>query len=182
MDYILLQEFFATYSLPVLVIALVIGIIKVIADKYLAKKLPQFILAYSPFLLCMLLYNAYEMIFVLKSFEFSTQSVYAGLLSGSLSVVIASILRKIAGGKPLNVSQTVLLIEGLLHGFISDNLITKTAIEVEKVLLSNCAEEVISEQVKNTILMNANDTISNDQLLNLSHVIVKAFNMLNTNA
>jgi flagellar biosynthesis protein FliQ len=99
MDYILLKEFFADYSLPVLIIALVIGVVKFFVDKFLVKNINRVFLSYAPFILCVVLYTAYDMLFVLKSFALTYQSLYAGLLSGSLSVIFCPMIEKVVQEK-----------------------------------------------------------------------------------
>lgn len=178
MDYVLLKDFFANYSLPVLIIALAVGTIKFIVDKFLPVKTPKTILPYLPFIVCTVFYIAYDMIFVLKSFSFTLQSLYAGVLSGSLSVVFCSALKKIDNGKPLNVSQTVLLIEGMLHGFMSENLLSQTAIELEKVLQDNSSDQVLSDKVSLTLKNNAYSLFSDDDIMRLAMLIIQAVKSL----
>ena len=48
---------------------------------------------------------------------------YGGILSGSLSAIISSAIKKISNGKPIGVSATVLLIEGNLDGYIENGYI-----------------------------------------------------------
>ncbi len=178
MDYVLLKDFFANYSLPVLIIALSVGLIKFIFDKFFSDKIFKPLWSYLPFALCTVIYIAYDMLFVLKAFAFNAHSLYAGVLSGSLSVVFSSALKKIDAGKPLNVSQTVLLIEGMLHGFISENLLNQTAIELEKVLSETPSEQDLSNRVANTIKTNAYSLFSDDDLMHLALLIIQSVKSL----
>lgn len=181
MDYILLKDFFANYSLPVLIIALFVGIMKFILYKFIPTKTPKALMPYIPFIISILLYLAYDMIFVLKAFSFNSNSLYAGVLSGSLSVVCFSALKKIDSGRPLNVSQTVLLIEGMLHGFMSENLLTQTAIELEKVLEEGCTDQNLSDRVTSTIKNNAYSLFSDDDLMRLALLIIQTVKSLKNN-
>lgn len=178
MDYILLEDFFANYSLPVIVIAVIVGVVKLLLEKFCDLKMPKFVCAYMPFLLCIILYSVFDMAFVLKKFAFTAHALYAGLLSGSLSVVICSTLKKIISGKPIITNQTILLIEGLIHGFISDNCISATAVKLEQIFDQDYSDELLTNHVVNTLKENAQPIFSEDDLLHLSLLVTQAVKTL----
>lgn len=179
MDYILLKEFFADYSLPVLIIALVIGVVKFFVDKFLVKNINRVFLSYAPFILCVVLYIAYDMLFVLKSFALTYQSLYAGLLSGSLSVIFCSMIKKISSGKVI-ASQTVMLIEGILQGVVSDNLLTQTAIELERLLASDFDDNSMRYQLTIALKNSAPEDYTEDQLMHVASLVMQAVKTIKT--
>ena len=179
MDYILLKDFLARYSLPTLIIAFVCAIASIIIDLCFKQRLPRLVKSYIPFLTAIVLYFAYDMIFVLKAFSFSDASFYAGILSGSLSVLIKKTALKIAQGKNIGISATALLIEGLLSGYVSDGALTETARVLEKILLSeNLDENDAVDQVILTIKEKVEVEKSETELMHLAKLIVSAVKSL----
>jgi hypothetical protein len=182
MDYIFIENFFTHYSLPVLVIALCVGVVKFFLDRFFANKIPNIILTYCSFILCTLSYLAFDMIFVIKDFAVTRQSLYLGLLCGSVSVVFCTTIRKIVSGKSINLSQTVLLIEGLINGFVNESYLTATALELDKILSQNYSEETLTSNVTNTLKDNAHPHFSDDDLMRLSLLIIRSVNALKKGA
>lgn len=180
MDYILLKDFLAHYSLPTLVIASVCTVFSLICDRFLKNKLPKLIRSYAPFILAILLYFAFDMIFVFKAFVFSENSLYAGILSGSLSFVIFKAIKKIASGKNLTLTATALLIEGLLEGYVNQSAIGETALALDKLLT---AQDKLDDQTAVTeVLLTLKDKSeinrTEEELFNLAILIVSAVKSL----
>lgn len=173
MDYILLKDFLATYSLPTLLIALVCAVVSFFINKLFYKKLPRIVIAYLPFILAIILYFAYHFIFVLGRFEFTESIFYAGILSGSLSVIIYKSAQKIASGKPLPLSSTALLIEGILQEYISENKIFETVISIEKLILS-CTEDQSAKTQIAEKLRTCTNNLSVEEIDRLAQLLVSA--------
>lgn len=169
MDYLFLQDFFLSYSLPTLAIALICCIVRLTLEKFF-NKLPKLFVTYIPFILAMLLYFGYDMIFVINKFYFTKGALYAGILSGSLSAIFYSAVNKIAKGKPLGANATILLIEGILSEYVSQDILTKTALEIEKVLLVE-DDTILEEQVVETLSYNCSSLSSTD-IFHLAKLII----------
>ena len=176
MDFILLKNFFADYSLPMVIIAIIVGVGCFFADKFLKNKIPQFVLTVAPFVLSIILYFAYDMIFVSKAFVFSSDALIAGLLCGSLSSIVKSAVLRISKGKPLPVSATVLLIENILSGYVTDAY--ATAVSLENLVNEEKALEEQCDNIACIIKENANKTIEEDELTVLTTLIIKAVKTL----
>lgn len=171
MNDLFLQDFLVSYSLPTLVVSVIVCTISLTLNKFF-DKMPKLLKAYLPFLLAIFLYFCYDIIFVLKTFTFRQETLYAGLLSASLSTIFTSLLKKILQGKVVNVNKTLLLIEGILEGYISQNCLTETAYIIEQILLS-CNDDVEQEkQVENALKENG-DIVESD-LKYLVKLIIKA--------
>ena len=169
MNYLFLQDFLVSYSLPTLAIAFIVCIVRLILNKFFSK-LPRLIKSYIPFILAMILYYAYDIFFIIKQVIFTKQSFYGGLLSGSLSAVFYSTLIKIGKGKPIGTSATILLIEGILNGYVAQELLTKTAIQIEKALSTK--DSTLSEQqVVDTLTYNCSG-LSNSDIVHLARLIL----------
>ncbi|MBE7081119.1 MAG: hypothetical protein E7372_00985 [Clostridiales bacterium] len=169
MDYLFLQDFLLSYSLPTLTIALICCIVRLTLEKFF-KKLSKMLVGYIPFILAMLLYFGYDMIFVINKFYFTKGALYAGVLSGSLSAIFYSAVKKIAKGKPLGTNATILLIEGILSEYVSQDILTKTALEIEKVLLEE-DDSILEKQVVNTLTYNCS-SLSSADILHLAKLII----------
>ena len=175
MDFILLKNFLAHYSLPTVIIAISVSIITAILRKAVKEKLHKTIFSYMPFLLATVFYLAYDMIMVINAFTIRTEAIYAGLLSGSLSAVILSAVKKISQGKPLGISATVILIEGLLDGYIGEKHLTEVATILDKIIKTE--NENKTEQVYIALKDNA-EGFTETELTHLAGIIVQAVNSI----
>ena len=171
MDYLLLQDFLVSYSLPTLIVAVIVSTVSLTLNKFF-NGMPKFLKAYLPFLLAILLYFIYDILFIEGVFCLKKEVFYCGILSGSLSVIISSAINKILQGKPIGVSATVLLIEGILESYIEQHLLTKTALDIELALSLEDSKK-IEQQVINTITYNC-PSLSNDEIINLAKLIISA--------
>ena len=176
MDFILLKNFLAHYSLPTVIIAVLVSIITVVIKKIFKEKISKTVISYAPFLLAIVLYIVYDTAFVLKAFTLRSESFYAGLLCGSLSAVIVSAIKKISQGKPIGVSATILLIESLLDGYVCENRLTEVASLLDGILAAD-KQENVSERVLTTLKDNA-EGFSETELKHLASVIVQTVNSL----
>lgn len=157
MDFYFLKDFFVNYSLPTVTIAIAVAVLSVILNKFLTHKMPVSTRNYLSFLLSILLYFAYDMIFVKNAFVFSADAFYAGVLSGSLSTIIFTAICRIAQGKTVGFSATCLLIEGLIKGHVEDGALTATALALEKLFTQSSDDNVI-EEVKQILAVNSSLT------------------------
>ncbi len=173
MEYVYLTDFFATYSLPTLIIASIVSIITFIFNKFLSDKLPKSARSYLPFVISIVMYLAYDMIFVCGAFKINVNSIYAGTLCGSMSLIIGGALARIKKGKPLSVSQTVLLIETILTGYVYSENLSSTAKSVEQ-LIGEKEEETNADQIADAIKENSTPDIDESEFLRLAKLIITA--------
>ena len=169
MDYLFLQDFLVSYSLPTLIIAFVVCLVRLILNKFFGT-LPKLIKSYIPFLLAMILYFAYDVIFVIKQIIITSQTFYGGLISGSLSAIFFSTITKLCKGRPVGSSATILLIEGILNDYVTQDILAKTAIEIEKVL-STKDNTLLEQQVVDTLTYNCTELSSAD-IIHLARLIL----------
>lgn len=175
MDYLFLQDFLAFYSLPTLIIATSVCVVSLTLFKFLPN-IPKAVKTYLPFTLSIALHFAYESIFVLGYISFGKHTLYAGLLSGSLSLIISSTIKRISKGKTLGLKATVLLIEGLLEEYVSANVLEKTAILIDQVISDqNLSTELVEQSVVEHITNNSLD-IEKQDATNLAKLIIQAVN------
>ena len=173
MNYVYLADFFVSYSLPTVVIAVIVAIASLIINRFVKKKIPPLTSSYFPFMLAVFLYFAFDMIFISKAFTLKEQTFYAGILSGSLSVIIVSIFNRIKKGKPLTVSQTVLIIEGIISGYVKDDLLSSTAKALDEHILSP-ESSVSAQTVAEIIKSNSDERLTDDDYLAIAKLILTA--------
>lgn len=172
MNNLLLQDFLVSYSLPTLIVAIIVCTVSLTLNKFF-DKMPKLLKVYLPFLLAILLYFCYDMIFVIKAFSFRHETFCAGILSASLSVILSSSLNKIFQGKPFNVNKTILLIEGILEGYISQTSLTQTAYIIEEILL-NCQDVIEQERQVEDLLKQNGDQLIIAEASHLTKLIIEA--------
>ena len=173
MEYVYLTDFFATYSLPALIIAVIVSILTFLMNRFLKDKLSLSLRSYLPFIVAISLYLAYDMIFVCHAFKINANSIYAGMLCGSMSLIIGGALARIRLGKPLSVSQTVLLIESLLIGFVQTENLTSTATTIEN-LIADTEDDTNPSVIANAIKLNSVDGIDESEFIRLAKLIITA--------
>ena len=102
-----------------------------------------------PFALAVIAHFIYDMIFVSRAFVFTEQAFAAGILGGSLSIIINSLISKIKRGEFIGLSTTAILIEGLLDGIVPETCLAATAVAVESIITDEAnqkeKEQLISE-------------------------------------
>ena len=160
MNYLFLQDFLVSYSLPTLAVAGIICMVRLLLNKFFGS-LPKLVKSYIPFLLAIILYFAYDIIFVTKSVIFTKGALYGGILSGSLSVIFYSTITKIFKGKPISANTTILLIEGILNVYVAKDLLTKTAVQIEKTLTGEDST-IFEQQVIDALTYNSSNLTSAD--------------------
>ncbi len=167
-----LQDFLVSYSLPTLIVAVIVCTVSLTLNKFF-DKMPKLLKVYLPFLMAILLYFCYDMIFVLKAFTFRYETFCTGILSASLSIILSSSLSKIFQGKPFSVNKTILLIEGILDGYISQNCLSQTAYVIEEILL-NCQDTIEQEKQVENVLRNNGDESIVAEASHLTKLIIEA--------
>ncbi len=173
MELNLLKEFLLSYSLPTVIIALIVGVVGFLTERFIKVKIPQFILTYAPFIISVIIYFSYDMIFLIKAFYLRNEVIYAGLLSGSLSVIIKEVIKKLISGRPVNLSATALLIEGLISGYVKNSALANTAILIESIINKKEERSKTTEDVFATLKDNSTD-IDEQDLLSLATIIITA--------
>ena len=178
MDYLFFKEFFTNYSLPTVIIAAISSFTVILLNFILKGKMPKIIKSFAPFILSFILYFAYDMIFVLKTFSFRFEALYAAFLCSSLSSIIIAALNKIKKGEPLPTSAVVLLVESLLAEYVDKNSLTKTAVNIEKIIDKNDQSKTsLVEQVAYEIKQSAAE-LTGAQAAFAARIIIEAVDSL----
>ncbi len=170
------QDILASYSLPTIIIAIIVLVVSLTLSKFF-NKLPKLAKVYFPFFLATLLYFAYDMIFVIEAFTFRTETLYAGVVSGSLSAIICSWIKRIKQGNVTSASSTLVLIEGILQDYLDKSILTKTAYEIEN-LISLGSDDTSNEKGIIDTLTSVASNISTIDICHLAKLIIVAVNSI----
>ncbi len=178
MDFILLKNFIASYSLPTLIIAFSVCVVTILLNKFLSEKISKTLFRYLPFLLAILVNFVYDMI-VIKQFCFREHAFYLGVLSGSLSLVFYGAFNKLKKGQFVGLTPTVLLIEELLIDLVDKDKITKTALSLENLIAQNNEDEQsLIAKIIDVLKLNSSCVLGYDELLKIAYLIIKAVKSL----
>ncbi len=130
MDYGNIANFFANYSLPTLVISLIVAIIVEVIDLATKNKIPSKLKGYIPAILAIILQFIYNSIFVYKQLAFNLDVFYSGIMCSSLSTIFSVFIEKLINGTLTKKEAVILLIEGVISGFVPDGSQNKIAKEI----------------------------------------------------
>lgn len=173
---LILKDILTSYSLPTVIIAVIVCAVSLTLNKFF-NKIPKFVRVYIPFVVAIILYSVYDMIFVFHNFILTSQTLYAGIFSGSLSTIIYSIVIKVLQGKPINTNSTIILIESILQGYIDQNLLAQTACQIESLFLGE-GDDYLREQNIIDTLSNLSQNISHVDICRLAKLIITAVNSI----
>jgi hypothetical protein len=182
--YVFIKEFLSSYSLPTILIAVFSSIAFVLLFNVFKIKAPSSIKAQLPFLFAIALYFVYDMIFLSKAFVFKDHAFILGVFSGSLSVIISTIVKKFIRGEQINLStKTAILIEGLLEGVIPPTQLTATAIALEQLMSESDLDEKATEiAIAEVITRSAFTNVSQTEIHSVSKLIVNSTKSLEIGA
>ncbi len=179
MNFVSIKEFFSLYSMPTIVIALLVATLTIITEKFLRKKIPLSLRNYAPVLFSILFSFIFDMIFVARKFTFSESAFAMGLVSGSISLVIKSIALKLFSGKGINFNPAVMIIEQLILGYVANESITKTAVLIAEIIFNEINEEESKRQIVEAIINSSQTEYSSDELVSLADLIHSSIKNLN---
>lgn len=170
MNLIILKEFFANYSLPSIVMAIMIYIIVQASERLTTNKKVKSILGVLPFVLGMLFNLVYNFI-ITNQFSINTQILSAGFMSGWLSLAIKVIIDKIIKGEKLPNDKYALVITGLIEGYVPKDAIISVCRYIEEIL--DCKENEVDTigKIAQHLSVNAIDGFSSNDMLALAGLI-----------
>lgn len=136
MNLIVLQNFFASYSLPSILIATIGSVLTLVLDKLVKNKTVKRLFYLLPFIVGIILNFVYNLI-IEESPVFSTQVLSAGIMSGSLSIIIKVTINKLLSGQKLPQSETAIVITGLIEGHVKRDSVSDVANLIEGIFTEN---------------------------------------------
>lgn len=168
----MLKDFFASYSLPTILIAVLVATLKGFLDGYVKSETTKKLIWYLPFLAGVLFSYLYNVIF-LGIYAFDQTVVCSGVLSGALSYAVALIGRKIAKGEALPINPALAIIEGLVMGYLKEDCVKDaTLIIYEHYSKMEGDEEGTIEKINETLILYSNGLLAEGEIKALSKVIL----------
>ncbi len=188
MEFQFYSEFFSSFSLPTLLIALIVSIVCALTDKLLKDKISYAVKNQIPFILSVVLYFIYHLIFISRAISFDNQIFLSGIVCGTVSTVMTNLFARIKRGDVnTSASATVLLIEGLINGLVPECIKTDVAIKLEQALVGldllsqgQTQKETQHDNAKQVILsiikanLSTDFDVNDEQLLALAELIIKS--------
>ncbi len=122
--YFNVAEFFSSYGKLTVITALSVAAAivfadKILFDKILKKDMPNAMKNYLPLAVSLVVIFIADMI-AKKTFAFTAEGFYSGLITGTLSTAIVAAINKIFKGEKITLSVASLFIEGMLEGIIDE--------------------------------------------------------------
>ena len=183
MDLLVLENFFNSFSLPTVIISISVAIVYSVTYFFVGEKMPKLVKTYLPFIMGIVIFICYDMIFVSRAFLISQEGFYAGVLCGSISIIITTAIKKVKRGERINLSSTALLIQGILEGYLNQSNAVAVAIMLENLIEQANEDEQTSitvEQLAKTITENTEYKFPESELYNLAALILSAVNSKRT--
>ena len=162
------------YSIPTLIISIVVTVIMFFVRKFLLGKISAIYLSYIPFILGILLYILYAFLFLDSAFCFSNELIYSGLMCASLSTVGYMLTEKIKNNLSIK-SISHIAVEGILKNIVDDSLMEQTIQNILDVVYDDDAITKITQILK-SVTTNTTDT----ELKTLAFLIQQTVNSFKT--
>lgn len=169
-------SFFQTYSLPTIVISVLVAVIMFFIVKFFSDKLPSTIIIYLPFILGILFNAVYVAIFIGFDGQL-TDLVSAGIVCGWLSQIIVAFIKRVINGNITELNFINLAIEEILSNHINKQTLSICVISIKSEIIKSLNAKVEPEDIINNVMniIKDNSTIcDNTKLYNLASLTVNA--------
>ncbi len=174
MNYLDVKDFFSCYSLPTVIIAILVSLSCFLLKYFLKEKMPLRLNTYLPSIMAIFLQFLYDCLFVTKGVSFTLDTFYAGILSSSLSTIFTLVICKIIKGEKLT-EPLLLLIYGLIEGYVKTSSIERVASGIKEIIEGALEQNLSLEKISNLIKEFKLDDISGEQIDELSiHLLTSA--------
>ena len=128
------NEFISNFGVSTVILGVIVYFLDYVLDKFLANKIPLTLKNTIPVISSILLTFIYETAFITKQFTFSENVFYAGILTYSLSTIIKVFITKIKRGDNITLDVLILLVEGIIDGYVRDGQKSAVAHTVASIL------------------------------------------------
>ena len=128
------NDFLNTYGLPTVIISAVISIIVFLIDRFFKDKLPYGISGYIPFILGIALFIIYDMIFNKSDFAISEESIYSGLVCGTIAGIVCAFFKTFP--KDCSLSTGALAVYSVISEYVVENSAISLSSKIENAFYS----------------------------------------------
>ena len=168
-----LQIFSGLVDLSMVTIAVIVCVVTTILNKVLKNKLKTSLTVYLPTILAISIRFFVKYFTINPETAFTIDTVYEGLIIGSLSTVISVVISKLITGKPFS-SPKVLLLEGILGEFVNQEHVQSVTNQILLVIEEDGDDLTKTNKVSEIIFNYTTLEMDNKQLENLSLFIIKS--------
>ena len=172
-----LQLFLGSIDLLTAIVAVCVCVIMTILKKVLKEKLKTSISVYLPTVLAVVIHFTITTITDGIYCSLSINTIYDGLISGSVSTVISVAITRFINGKPLT-SPKIMIIEGILKEIINKEHIQSVTQEILLVVEEDDDEFTKTTKVSEIIFNYTNLEMGEEQLQTLSVFIVNSISQI----
>lgn len=165
-------NYFFPYGIPSFIIGLSVAVIYAVADKLIKEK-KGVIKGYLPFITGIALNFLYGIIIFGLKETFNLDTVYYGIISGSMGTVIFTLFKKIKSGK-ISKDELRLIIEEILLGILRPEQALTVSLEIKKLLEEDFSEVELLSKIEQTVKDFSSQEISKEDLTSLVELIKKA--------
>lgn len=175
MNTVEIEALFTDYGLPSVIIAMLCAVLFGLLDKFFSKKIPFEIRSYIPSVTGVILYLAYDFIFVGEQVALTEKNVTAGIMAGALGYVIFAFIKNLKSGKPLK-SANYTVVREILSEFLQNEALDRLTDEICRLSLSldNTAFKAELKEILSTVPNVEKENL--DALINLIDLSVNAAN------
>ena len=174
MDYLFILNVLTSYSLPTLIIAVIVSALSIVLDLIFKNKIPTNIKLNAPFFIAFLLCFVYDTAFVLNSFILREETITFGIVSGSLSVVIIRTFFSVVNGKSLTTDTALLLIEGIIEELIEPSSVKTVSVMIKNVIDTPSTIEDQKTEIVEIIVVNCYKDLPAEQIESVATLILKS--------
>jgi hypothetical protein len=174
MDYLFILNVLTSYSLPTLIIAVIVSALSIVFDLIFKDKIPTNVKLNAPFFIAFLLCFVYDTAFVVKDFSFREETITFGIVSGSLSVVLIRSFFSLINGKSLTTDTTLLLIEGIIEEVIEPSSVKSVSVMIKNIIETPLDIEYQKTEIVEIIVVNSDKDLSTEQIESVATLILKS--------
>jgi len=167
--------FLQSYSLPTVILALIISAVVIAVDLIFKDKVPAVVKTYAPFVLGIVFYFLYELIFF--GFRFNANTLGAGLICASISCVLVSVFNRIKNAKSFcGIDVTVLAVQGIIDDIITKDT-EKLAQKITAIITGygETFDEKTILEIAEIIKNNSDEPINQTQAISLANLVANAY-------
>lgn len=171
-----IQSFFSLCDQKTLTIAICVSIMVTVLRKILKDKLSVFISLYLPILLSIIIQLVWTGIIDGFNTAFTIETVYSGLITGTLSSIVTAIAIRTISGSSIR-SPELMFIEGTLSEFIKKDALKQVSVEILQAI-NNPAIEDLPKALQMIILNNSNPDIDDIEAYDIACFIINSISTI----
>ncbi len=184
MDFNNVVTFLTNYSVPTIIISILITVLTFIFDRFILNKLPFIIKGYVPFILGIILFFLYDTLFISHKINLSEDLISGGILCGSLSTAFFTFINRVFINKKTayNFDAFSLSIEGIIKDYVDLDDLDLTVLEIKNSVVNDyilgLKEETVFFNIKSVLTKYCKKPLNDIEKATLSYLIISSYKSL----